>query len=93
LVPEALKNLLEHEYVSGSARGGRRRNMTEGLLRDLVAIPEEVHAGDFVFDLAVGIGAESTITEYVVTGQIAACFDQALGLIKSAVQISSSRAA
>jgi hypothetical protein len=67
--------------------------MTEGLLRDLVAIPEEVHPGDFVFDLAVGIGAESTITEYVVTGQIAACFDQALGLIKSAVQTSSSRAA
>ena len=67
--------------------------MTEGLLRDLVAIPEEVHAGDFVLDLAVGIGAESTITEYVVTGQIAACFDQALGLIKSAVETSSSRAA
>jgi hypothetical protein len=67
--------------------------MTEGLLRDLVAIPEEVHDGDFVLDLAVGIGAESTITEYVVTGQIAACFDQALGLIRSAVETSSSRAA
>jgi hypothetical protein len=67
--------------------------MTEGLLRDLVAIPEEAHAGDFVLALAEGIGEESTITEYVVSEQIAACFDQALGLIKSAVATSTSRAA
>jgi hypothetical protein len=67
--------------------------MTEGLLRDLVAIPEEAHAGDFVLALAEGIGEESTITEYVVTEQIAACFDQALGLIKSAVETSCSHAA
>jgi hypothetical protein len=67
--------------------------MTEGLLRDLVAIPEEARAGDFVLALAEGIGEESTITEYVVTEQLAACFDQALGLIKSAVETSSSRAA
>ena len=63
------------------------------LLRDLVAIPEEVSAGDFVLALAKGIGEESTITEYVVTEQLAACFDQALGLIRSAVETSSSRAA
>jgi len=67
--------------------------MTEGLLRDLVAIPEEAHAGDFVLALAEGIGEESTITDYVVSEQIAACFDQALGLIKSAVATSTSRAA
>jgi len=67
--------------------------MTEVLLRDLVAIPEEVSAGDFVLALAKGIGEESTITEYVVTEQLAACFDQALGLIRSAVETSSSRAA
>jgi hypothetical protein len=58
--------------------------MTEGLLRDLVAIPEEAHAGDFVLALAEGIGEESTITEYVVTEQLAACFDQALGLTELA---------
>ena len=67
--------------------------MTEVLLRDLVSIPDEVHAGDFVLALAKGIGEESTITEYVVTEQLAACFDQALGLIKSAVETSGSRAA
>jgi hypothetical protein len=67
--------------------------MTEGLLRDLVAIPEEAHAGDFVLALAEGIGEESTITEYVVSEQIAAWFDQALGLIKSAVATATSRAA
>jgi hypothetical protein len=67
--------------------------MTEGLLRDLVAIPEEAHAGNFVLALAEGIGEKSTITEYVLTEQLAACFDQALGLIKSAVETSSSRAA
>ena len=61
---------------------GRRRgggSMTEVLLRDLVSIPDEVHAGDFVLALAKGIGEESTITDYVVTEQLAGCFDQALG--------------
>ena len=62
--------------------------MTEVLLRDLVSIPDEVHAGDFVLALAKGIGEESTITDYVVTEQLAGCFDQALGLIKSAVETS-----
>ncbi len=37
------------------------------LLRDLVAIPDEVHAGDFVLTLAKGVGEKSTITDYVVT--------------------------
>jgi hypothetical protein len=66
--------------------------MTEVLLRDLVAIPAEVYAGDFVLALGQGAGEESTITEYVLTKQLAACFDQALVLIKSAVEASSSRA-
>jgi hypothetical protein len=63
------------------------------LLRDLVAIPDEVHAGDFVLSLAKGVGEKSTITDYVVTGPLAVNFDRALGLIKSAVEGSSSRAA
>ena len=37
------------------------------LLRDLVAIPDAVHAGDFVLGLAQGINEKSTITDYVVT--------------------------
>jgi hypothetical protein len=37
------------------------------LLRDLVVIPDEVHAGDFVLSLAKGAGEKSTITSYMVT--------------------------
>jgi len=46
-----------------------------------------------VLALAKGVGEESTITEYVVTEQLAGCFDQALGVIRSAVETSASRAA
>jgi hypothetical protein len=35
------------------------------LLRDLVTIPDEVHAGDFVLALAKGVGEKSTITSAV----------------------------
>ncbi len=62
------------------------------LLRDLIEIPDRVLAGDFVLALAKGIGESSTIEQYVVTPQLAACFDQALGVIETAVETSSSRA-
>ena len=64
-----------------------------GAAADLVAIPDEVHAGDFVLGLAKGVGEKSTITDYVVTEPLAGNFDKALGLIKSAVETGSSRAA
>jgi hypothetical protein len=63
------------------------------LLRDLIAIPDAVHAGDFVLSLARGVGQKSTITDYVVTEQLAVNFDRALGLIKSALEMQASRAA
>jgi hypothetical protein len=63
------------------------------LLRDLVAIPDTVHDGDFVLNLAKGVGDRSTITDYVVTEPLAANFDKALDLIKSALETSASRAA
>src|SRR5271165_5086195 len=63
------------------------------LLRDLVVIPDEVHAGDFVLSLSKGIGEKSTITDYVVTEPLARNFDRALGLVKSAVETNASRAA
>ena len=65
----------------------------QALLRDLVEIPDEVHAGDFVLALAKGVGQKSTITDYVVTDPLAGNFDKALGLIKSAVETGASRAA
>src|SRR3954468_12874026 len=67
--------------------------MATELLRDLIDIPERVHAGDFVLTLSKGVGEESTIREYVVTPQLADCFDQALGLVQSAVEGRSSKAA
>jgi hypothetical protein len=63
------------------------------LLRDLVAIPDAVHDGDFVLNLAKGVLDKSTITDYVVTAPLAANFDKALGLIKSALESGASRAA
>lgn len=63
------------------------------LLRDLVAIPDTVHDGDFVLTLAKGVQAKSTITDYVVTEPLAANFDKALDLIKSALETGASRAA
>jgi hypothetical protein len=63
------------------------------LLRDLVVIPDEVHAGDFVLSLSKGVGEKSTVTSYVVTEPLAHNFDRALGLIKSAVETNASRAA
>lgn len=68
--------------------------MTEQvLLRDLVAIPDTVHDGDFVLNLAKGVQDRSTITDYVVTEPLAENFDKALGLIKSALETGASRAA
>ncbi|RAY15937.1 phage resistance protein [Actinomadura craniellae] len=66
--------------------------MTEPLLRDLIEIPERVHAGDFVLSLAKGVHDDSTLRDYVVTDQLAGCFDGALGLIRSAVEGRASQA-
>ncbi len=63
------------------------------LLRDLVAIPDTVHDGNFVLTLARGVQDKSTITNYVVTEPLAHNFDKALDLIKSALETSASRAA
>ena len=67
--------------------------MTAELLRDLIDIPERVHAGDFVLTLNKGVTQESTVRDYVATPQLARCFDDALGLIQSAVEGRASRAA
>jgi hypothetical protein len=63
------------------------------LLRDLVVIPDTVHDGDFVLTLSKGVRDKSTITDYVITEPLAANFDKALDLIKSALETGASRAA
>lgn len=64
------------------------------LLKNIIAIPERVHHGDFVLRLAEGIAhRDETLDKYVVTDQLAECFDRALALIKSSVESGSSKAA
>jgi PglZ domain len=58
------------------------------LLKDLIRIPERVYQGDFVLKLTEGVrDAEATVRDYVVTPQLRACFDQALGFIKDALAL------
>jgi hypothetical protein len=63
------------------------------LIRDIFELPEQVHRGDFVLRLAEGVQHPTeTLRDYVVTPQLVACFDSALGLIRSALDGRTSRA-
>jgi hypothetical protein len=56
------------------------------LLSELIEIPEQVHKSDFVISLATAIDEpERTVADYVVTPQLAACFDRALSLVATSV--------
>jgi len=56
------------------------------LLSELIEIPEQVHKSDFVISLKSAIEDPArTINDYVVTPQLAECFDAALSLITSAI--------
>ncbi len=63
------------------------------LLKELIDIPEAVYQGDFVLKLTEGVDrAQETLGNYVVTPELAKAFDQALGLIQSAVTSRTSKA-
>ena len=63
-------------------------------IADIFDIPERVHQGDFVLRLTEGVNRpEETIRNYEVTPQLGICFDQALSLIKGAVESNSSKGA
>jgi hypothetical protein len=65
-------------------------------LRDLIGIPERVYKGDFVLRLGEGVSeehAQQTLGDYLVTPELAKCFDDALGLIHAALEARSSKAA
>lgn len=56
------------------------------LIRDLIHVPETVHAGDFVLKLTEGVeNPRATLSSYVVTEQLARCFDEALTLVQSSI--------
>ncbi|WKJ90178.1 DUF6079 family protein [Methylomonas montana] len=64
------------------------------LIKELIHIPEKVQRGDFVLNLASGLEAdaiEQTLKDYVVTPQLAKCFEDALSFIKSTVSSQQNR--
>jgi len=63
-------------------------------IKDLIHIPEHVGKGDFVLRLAEGVtNPEGTVKHYQVTPQLVMSFDQALKLVKGALEGKSSKAA
>jgi len=63
-------------------------------IAEIFEIPERVHQGDFVLRLTEGVNRpEETLRDYVVTPQLRVCFDQALSLIKGALESDSSKGA
>ena len=67
--------------------------MPEKLIREIIVVPERVRKGDFVLNLSKGVTEpEKTLEQYVVTPQLVACFDDALGFIRSAVEAANSKA-
>ena len=65
----------------------------EKLISDIIDVPERVRKGDFVLNLSKGVTEpEKTLHQYVVTPQLAACFEDALGFIRSAVDAANSKA-
>jgi hypothetical protein len=66
----------------------------ELLLRDVIDIPESVHAGDFKVELSGGFThTEQRVAEYVVTDQLLAAFGKALSIVRAAVRDGSAHAA
>jgi hypothetical protein len=62
-------------------------------LRDLFDLPERVNPGDFVLKLSDVVDhPDAALKDYVVTDQIARCFDDAMGLVESAITTRESKA-
>ena len=70
--------------------------MTDIFLRDVLTLPESVHAGDFKVELTGGFTEAATVErvrEYVVTDQLRRAFREALSVVRSAVRDGTSHAA
>ena len=69
--------------------------MTETYLRDVLNLPEAVHAGDFKVELTGGFTEAATVErvrEYVVTEQLRRAFREALSVVRSALRDGNSHA-
>ena len=70
--------------------------MTDTYLRDVLYLPESVHAGDFKVELTGGFTEAATVErvrEYVVTEQLRRAFRDALSVVRSALRDGTSHAA
>jgi hypothetical protein len=62
-------------------------------LGDLFELPERVNPSDFVLKLSEVVDSpETALRDYFVTDQLAVCFDEALGLVESAITSRESKA-
>jgi hypothetical protein len=62
-------------------------------LRDLFDLPEHVNPGDFVLKLSEVVDRpDQALKDYVVTDQLAKCFDDALALVQSGLASNESKA-
>jgi hypothetical protein len=63
------------------------------LIRDLIAVPEVVHRGDYVLKLTEGVTRpEETVRTYVVTPELVRNSEDALAFIKGALEANTSKA-
>lgn len=63
-------------------------------LREIFDLPEQVHQGDFVLRLTDGLNAPAeTVRDYIATPELVKCFDQALGVVKGAIDSRMSKGA
>ena len=70
--------------------------MTDTYLRDVLRLPESVHAGDFKVELSGGFTEAATVErvrEYVVTEQLRRAFRDALSVVRKALRDRTSHAA
>ena len=69
--------------------------MAQTLWKELIEIPERVYKSDFVLSLSEGVSSQrrKTVESYVVTENLAARFNEALGMIRAALTSGSSQAA
>src|SRR5882672_5510014 len=75
----------EREGCRHERSHGERSDMSE--LQEFLQLPDQVHKSDFVVKLTEGIAhPRELLPDYALTPEIVDCFDQALGLVGSALR-------
>src|SRR5437867_10489778 len=91
LLPTRSPRLATAWRHDGEPQEKEQSNMTT--LRDLFDLPERVNPGDFVLKLSDVVDhPDAALKDYVVTDQLARCFDEAIGLVESALTSQESKA-